>query len=220
MNATQDATVGAAEKVKSNNQKGFKTVKVTLTSKGPGILMNPMTEDILDELAGVKSKAASDKDLPLKDRAERKVIRDNTVEGGPIGIPLPYLLAALIYAGRFVKNGKDKISTATTTTIYEFLTIENEFFPFTNQNEEMLIDKRRGVLNNAGKTVAVAIIRPRYKNWEITVTIIIDTNVMNEEVVKKVFEAAGRKAGIGDFRPAKKGPFGMFSVTGWEVLNG
>lgn len=190
-------------------------VEVTLTSKGNGLLMNPMSDELLDELAGVASKRPSDKDTPLIDRAEKKIIRG---EGGVIGLPSTYILASLIHAGRYVKNGKDKISTATSTTLYEFFTLENEFLPFENQNEEWTVDKRRGVLNNAGKQVAVAIIRPRFKNWQTKFVISIDTEVMNTEVVKKIFEVAGTKIGVGDFRPAKKGPFGMFSVTDWKVL--
>jgi hypothetical protein len=177
--------------------------------------MNPMSDDTLDELAGVKSKAASEKEMPLEDRAKKRVIRD---QDGNIALPVTYILAALIAAGRSVKNGKDKISTAVSTTLYEFLSIDAEFFPFKNQHEPMIVDKRRGVLNNAGKSVAVAIIRPKFKNWEIDLEVIVDTQVMSLEVVKKVFEAAGSKIGVGDFRPAKKGPFGMFNVTSWQIV--
>lgn len=203
-------------------------VKVTLTSKGPGLLMNPMTNDLLDELAGVKAKAASDKSTPLADRAKLKVIRNE--ESGQIGLPVEYILAALIGAGRHVKHGKKQISTATTTTLYEFLEMNATFLPFTNQEKQdrmktdpkekfgWLTDKRRGVLNNAGKSVAVAIIRPLFKDWETSFEVSIDTDVCDEKVVKQVFEAAGAKIGVGDFRPSKRGPFGMFTVSGWEVV--
>lgn len=199
----------------TNTKGGTVKIQVTLTSKGNGILMNPMTDDTLDELAGVKSKAVSDKDTPLEDRAKKRVIRNTE---GKMGLPVTYILAALIAAGRHVKNGKDKISTATSTTLYEFLSIDDEFFPFINQEEPMIVDKRRGVLNNAGKSVAVAIIRPKFKNWQIKLTTAVDTSIMSVEVVKKVFEAAGSKIGVGDFRPAKKGPFGMFTVSDWKIV--
>lgn len=194
-------------------------VKATLTSKLPGFLMNPITRDLLEELAGVRSKAASDKDLPLKERALRKVIKEDEQANGLIGIPVTYLLSALIYAGRFVKSGKDKISTANSTTLYEFLDIQDSFFPFKNQEEPMEVDTRRGVSNNAGKTAAVAIVRPLYRHWEISVNFTIDTAVVSEAVVKKIFEVAGTKAGMGDFRPQKKGPFGRFSITEWQILD-
>lgn len=201
-------------------QKDVIQVKATLSSKMPGLLMNPMTRDILEELAGVKSKAASDKDLPLVDRAMRKVIREGEQADGLIGLPVTYLLSALIYAGRFVKNGKDKISTANSTTLYEFLDIQDGFLPFLDQKEPMEVDTRRGVSNNAGKTAAVAIVRPLYRHWEVSVHFTIDTAVVSEAVVKKIFEVAGTKSGVGDFRPQKKGPFGRFSITDWATLDG
>jgi len=215
---TQEPTTTFVTKPPLTAPRGFVNVRVTLNSWGPGLLMNPMTEDILDALAGVKSKAASDKEIPLQERAEKKVIRENGDEDGRIGVPVTYVSAALIYAGRFVKNGKKQISTTTSTTLYEFLMMEDEFFPFT-QYEEMIVDKRRGVSNNAGKTAAVAIIRPKFKRWELQVNVSIDTSIINAEVVKQLFAEAGRKAGIGDFRPSRKGPFGMFYISGWDVFN-
>jgi hypothetical protein len=194
-------------------------MEATLTSKLPGLLMNPMTGDLLDELAGIKSRSASDKDLPLEERAIRRIIRAGEQPDGLIGIPVTYLLSALIYAGRFVKNGKDKVSTATTTTLYEFLDIQDDFFPFVNQEVPMIVDKRRGVLNNAGKSVAVAIIRPLFREWEILLNFTIDTAVISEMVVMKIFDVAGTKAGLGDFRPQKKGPFGRFTITDWRLTN-
>lgn len=202
---------GAGTKTKNQKQQ----VKVTITSIGPGILMNPMTQDLLEELAGVKSRAASDKDQPLETRAEKKVIRN---EDNEIGLPVEYMLAALIGAGRHVKNGKDKVSTATTTTLYSFLMIKDEFLKFTEQGKTWKTDMRRGVLDNGGKKVAVSIVRPLFKKWETSFTIEVDTTVASVEVVKQVFEAAGLKIGVGDFRPSKRGPFGMFSVTGWETF--
>jgi hypothetical protein len=202
--------------VAKKTQPGPVKVHVTLTSKGKGILMNPMTRDTLEELAGIKSKAASDKDTPTEDRAAKRVIRSE--EDEKIGIPIEYIFASLIHAGRYVKNGKDKISTATTTTLYEFLDIPESFLPFTNQDEPMVTDMRRGVLNNAGKSVAVAIIRPRFKQWELSFTVEVDTAVMGIDVVRQLFVAAGSKIGVGDFRPSKRGPFGMWKVTEWKVL--
>jgi hypothetical protein len=31
-----------------------------------------------------------------------------------------------------------------------------------------------------------------------------------------VIDAAGKRVGLGDFRPACKGPFGRFVVTNWQ----
>jgi len=196
-----------------DTNKNLKKVKVALSARGHGILFNPMTDEKIDELAGIRPKSASEKDLPLRDRAEKKIIREN----GKVGIPATYILSALIYAGRYVKNGKNNVSTAKTTTVFEFLTIHEEFFPFLDQSEQWIVDKRRGTASNGKTEAAIALIRPKFKNWSVSFTIEIDESLISLITVKQLFEEAGRKSGVGDYRPQKKGPFGMFDVSDWKT---
>jgi hypothetical protein len=200
-------------------ENGKVRVHVTLESIGNGMLMNPMTQKTLEELqTGVRGTV--DKTIPAKNIAESRVIKDP--EGGKIGIPIEYLLGCLVEAGRSVKNGKKQISTANTTTIFSFLDFgEQTFLPFKNHTE-MVVDRRKGNLNNAGKTTAVCIIRPKFEKWSIKLEAIITTEgdfAAKEDVVKKLFEAAGSQVGLGDFRPAKRGPFGRFKVSEWKLLS-
>lgn len=51
-----------------NKNKDILTVLIVLTSKGNGMLQNPMTDDTLDQLIGVTSKKPVDKDRPLSDQ--------------------------------------------------------------------------------------------------------------------------------------------------------
>lgn len=37
-------------------------------------------------------------------------------------------------------------------------------------------------------------------------------------LVRSIVDDAGKKIGLGDFRPARKGPFGRFVVKEWVVL--
>jgi len=41
--------------------------------------------------------------------------------------------------------------------------------------------------------------------------------MFNEKTVRMLVNDAGKKIGLGDYRPQRKGPFGRFSVVGWEV---
>lgn len=34
---------------------------------------------------------------------------------------------------------------------------------------------------------------------------------------REIVDAAGKRIGLGDFRPACKGPFGKFVVTSWVI---
>lgn len=199
------------------SNEGKVKVHVTLKSLGNGMLMNPMTQRTLEELqTGIRN--AVDKTIPAEKIAESRVIKN---EDGQIGIPIEYLLGCLVEAGRSVKNGKKQISTAGTTTIFAFLGFgAQEFLPFTEYSP-MVVDRRKGNMNNGGKSVAVCIIRPKFKTWSIDLDVVITTSTpfgAAEDVVKQLFEAAGSQVGIGDFRPAKRGPFGRFEVAKWEVV--
>lgn len=193
--------------------KGWKTVTVKLRGLQPGFLMNPMTDEVLDSLmTGVR--LAANKGTPPADIATKKVMRNE--EGKP-GIKIEYLLGCLSEAGRNVKNGKKQISTATSTTIYSFLDFgDTAFLPFSSSSE-YIVDIRRGVLKNGASSVAVPIVRPLFRQWEIEVTLLVNADECNMDTVKQLFESAGKMVGLGDFRPAKKGPFGRFAIESWEV---
>jgi hypothetical protein len=36
------------------------------------------------------------------------------------------------------------------------------------------------------------------------------------KLVREIVDAAGKRIGLGDFRPSCKGPFGKFVVTQWK----
>lgn len=188
------------------------TIHMTLKGVSP-ILMNPMTEEILDALwapaPGRKAKA----EITAAEAAERKVIRNKS---GQVGIPAEYLLAALVYAGKFVKyDPRKNMSTNDTSLVPAFLFLEDMFYPFKDQETPWAVDKRRGVLNNAGKPVAVCIVRPRFNTWEFDVTASFAD--IDASKVRQLFEYAGKVAGLCDFRPSCRGPFGRFTITKWEI---
>jgi hypothetical protein len=197
---------------------GTVKVLVTLQSIGNGMLMNPMTEKTLDELqTGVRNKI--DKTLSKEMIAEGRIIKDKQ---GKVGIPIEYLLGCLKEAGRSVKNGKKQISTADTTTIFSFLDFGEQSFLRFKDHSEMVVDRRKGNMKNGGKTTAIAVIRPKFEKWSIQleaeITIEGDFAVA-EDVAKQLFVVAGSQVGLGDFRPAKRGPFGRFKVADWKNLN-
>jgi hypothetical protein len=174
--------------------------------------MNPMTEEILDQLWAPSGGRKAKLEVTPKAAAEGKVIRN---EEGQVGIPAEYLLAALVTAGKFVKyDARKNMSTNDSSLVPAFLFLEGMFYPFKNQKEPWIVDKRRGVLNNAGKSVAVCIVRPKFNKWEFDVDATFKD--IDESKVLRLFEYAGKVAGLCDFRPSCRGPFGRFEVTRWE----
>jgi len=46
--------------------------------------------------------------------------------------------------------------------------------------------------------------------------VVFDEMEIAPSIMKELFDIAGRIVGIGDWRPAKKGPYGKFQVTSWK----
>ncbi|MFA5029932.1 MAG: hypothetical protein WC518_04360 [Patescibacteria group bacterium] len=205
--------------VKSGESKS-KVVRVKVEGVYP-ILMNPMTEATLDSLI-TGNRLPPTKDLAFEEVASRKIYREGGEPDGAIGIPVENLCSCLVRAGREVKNGKKQISTAESTTLFSFLSIRGEFLPFTNDltrhgdGKGWVVDKRRGCLHDKGKSTAVGILRPKFPVWAFEFVMDLDLTEIDEGVVRKLVEVAGKKVGLGDFRPTCKGPFGRFQVVSWE----
>ena len=58
--------------------------------------------------------------------------------------------------------------------------------------------------------------RPRFDQWSARFQIRVNETVLGPEIVHRLLTEGGEQIGIGDFRPEKGGPFGVFRVTKWE----
>lgn len=199
----------------------MKTLKIRCVGIAP-LLMDQMSQATLQSLAtGVRLQVA--KDRPMDEVAKEKIYRD---PNGRIALPAEMLFAALVGAGRNVKIGKKGISTATTTSLPDFMSIEESHLPLTNipagaNGEEKNFwnaDLRKG-MGYQGKTpTAVAIIRPKFPHWEFEATVAYDESKVNADTVKALFTNAGSTQGLGSFRPNKKGMFGRFTVAAMKEV--
>ena len=184
---------------------------------GDGILLNPMHEKTLEGLrTGVYEQVQ--KDRPVQDVANDRLPIRNIDGVDHIGVPSTYLFAACNVAGRKVKVGKTNLATASTSMLPSIFFIKDRFLSFGPVDQvKWEVDQRRGCLPKDG--TAVCLVRPLIPEWSFTVRIDIDEMVIKHEHALKVMEYAGRYAGLGDYRPGKKGPHGMFTVTKW-IVNG
>jgi hypothetical protein len=58
--------------------------------------------------------------------------------------------------------------------------------------------------------------------YKLEFDMLVDDTCLNEShapIMREIMETAGRRMGLGDFRPQKKGPYGKFNVTRWEVMH-
>jgi hypothetical protein len=83
-----------------------------------------------------------------------------------------------------------------------------------HNNQEWETDSRSVIIGRA----RIIRQRPVFKDWSIDFQLDIDEEEINGEVVKDILDHAGKRVGIGDFRPEKGGSFGRFHVTKWKTV--
>lgn len=183
------------------------------------LLMNAMSEEQLLALWHKQSKGRNAARPAPKDHCETVLYLNKKKQ--PI-IPATNLYAALVEAGRFlIYKGKQQISTRKDTILPAFFTLEGTEFELLDPNAkgkkaaQWEVDIRKGTNPNGGE--AVAIVRPRFDEWKFTCSATIDLEEIAEDKLRTLFEYAGMRIGLCDFRPARKGPFGQFGVTSWSV---
>ncbi|NQY92277.1 MAG: hypothetical protein HRT46_11575 [Deltaproteobacteria bacterium] len=60
--------------------------------------------------------------------------------------------------------------------------------------------------------------RPRCDEWMARFDLVINEDVLGVDTIRQFLDEGGQRIGIGDFRPEKGGPFGVFQVNLWEEL--
>ena len=60
--------------------------------------------------------------------------------------------------------------------------------------------------------------RALFNDWKLNFTLNLDTELLAPKMLREIVDAAGKRIGLGDFRPQTKGPFGKYVVTDWKQL--
>lgn len=129
---------------------------------------------------------------------------------GEIYFPGSSLQRALVAAGGFSK-GKGRASLSRTVAASVFVTPEAIIL----KPQKYVVDSRPVVVPATRGRVLRH--RPRFDQWVLEFEIQYDETMLKESEVRKIVDDAGQKCGVGDFRPACKGPFGRFMVTEWKA---
>lgn len=191
-------------------------IAVTIQGLAP-LLMNRFTEAAEVKMSGGTSVAfRGDRGTP-RQQAEPKAYRQ---ESGELFVPGANIFSCLIAAGQFTKAGKSKLTTMKTSLIPAGLAVEDMVCALVSHDGRQLtdfeIDSRSVVIPSTGGRIMCH--RPRVDEWRCRFTVDIDTEMFTANLVRSVVDDGGKKIGLGDFRPQRKGPFGRFAVVGWEVL--
>ena len=178
-------------------------IKITIQGASP-LLMNAFTDAAS---TGTSTAHVGSKGTP-REQAARKVYAD---ESGNLFIPGPNIFSCLIAAGKFHKSGKSKVTTLKTSLIPAGITVTDLACLLGTKKFE--VDSRSVVIPATGGRIMCH--RPRLDQWQTTFTLDLDETLFSPQFVRSIVDDAGKKVGLGDFRPDRKGPFGRFVVTKW-----
>lgn len=186
-------------------------ISVTIHGLSP-LICNKFTDASM--LAdGTTPSMKGQKPIP-REQAEAKIYGSAT---GPV-IPGPNIFRCLIDAGRFTKVGKSQITTAKSSLLPAGCLVTNLECPIltlAGLAAPWEVDSRSVVIPATGGRVMAH--RPRFDEWTISFDLDLDLKMFDPKTIRGVVDDAGTKIGLGDFRPARKGPFGRFKVTKWKA---
>lgn len=190
-------------------------MKITVTIEGlTPLLMNRFTDEAeIATTSGHSPALRGSGKGPPREQAERTAYRNPAT--GELFLPGPNVLAALVEAGKFHKLGKNKVTTQKSSLVPAGLLVDEIMVPL--GTTEFEVDSRRVRIPATGGCVMRH--RARLDRWKATFSLEVDETVFDSAFVRALVDDAGKKVGVGDYRPATRGPFGRFLVTHWEVAD-
>lgn len=187
-------------------------LNITITGTTPLILNKFHDAAAMAATSGTRgSSAGGDRGTP-REQAEKKLY---TGLDGSLIIPQPNLLRCLVDGGQYHKIGKSQVTTATRSLLYACLDIDAAEIPL-HHSAPWRVDTRAVVVPaTRGRILAH---RPIFDDWALTFEARLDTTIVGERLLRMIVDDAGARVGLGDFRPARKGPYGKFVVAHWAVI--
>jgi hypothetical protein len=186
-------------------------IDVSIEGQTP-LLCNKFTDAAaLKASSGNSMVAVGDKGSPKEQAEARLYIGHN---GKPM-IPQPNLFRCLIDGGTFFKAGKSKVTTQKNSLIPACVEIDGIELPLISKGGWDVDTRAVRIPATGGRILCY---RPSFHDWRINFTLKVDTTMMQVKLIREILDAAGRRIGLGDFRPDRKGPFGKFAVVSWKEL--
>lgn len=187
----------------------MKTVEVEIKGTSP-LLINRFKEND-EHVEAVKKSTKKDYGTP-RQQAEATAYRDG--EDGKIWIPTNWITGAIRTVASDYKLPGTRKSVKSISGGAVVPCEEKAYFTQGYELKHIEIDSRPVVIQRA----RIMRHRSRLENWSVKLTMQIDDEILPIEHVHSILSDAGRRAGLGDFRPQRGGPFGRFMITSWQEL--
>lgn len=158
--------------------------------------------------SGTSIAAVGDRGSP-KEQAEAVLYKD---ENGTPFVPGQNLFASIREGGRFFKNGKSKVTTLRNSLMPACVTMHDFVMPIQSR-DGWTVDTR--AVRNPSTGGRIPRHRPCFHDWKLRFEVELDTELMSAKMLRQVIDSAGKRIGLGDYRPDCKGPFGKYVVIHW-----
>src|SRR5262245_8386986 len=181
-------------------------ISLLISGRTP-LLVNRFHEEAQLEATSATHTRTRDRLGPEEDAANRLYC----LEDGTIYFPAENLRQSIIVA-----SGRHKIGRRSASSdIAAALLIE----PFAMALKgDWKVDARPVVIPaTRGRVLRY---RPIFDVWSIEAVLSYDARLVDAKLLRNVVDDAGDYVGIGDFRPARKGPYGRFVVDRWQPVKG
>lgn len=186
----------------------MKTVNVKIKGISP-LLINRFKEQ--DEITeAVKKTTKKDYGTP-REQAELTAYSDEKT--GLLWIPSSWVIGSIMTVASDYKIPGSRKSVKSVAGGVVIPLDEKVYFADKKKISDIEIDSRPVVIQRA----RIMRHRARLEEWEISLSLEIDETILPVDSVHQILTDAGRRAGLGDFRPQKGGPFGRFQITSWKV---
>lgn len=178
------------------------------------LICNRFTDEAAEASGAGKrgASAARDRGTPME-QAEQKLYRGLN---GQLIMPQPNLLRCLVEGGRFHKAGKSQITTDRKSALYSCADVVGSEI-LIQHNEPWRVDTRPVRIPATGGRILTH--RPMFDDWRLDFEVELDTSIIGVKLFRQIVDDAGLRVGLGDFRPACKGPYGKFKVTRWQEVD-
>ncbi len=189
-------------------------MKIDITIQGTtGLICNKFTDAAAEAATNGSraSSAAGDKGTALEQATSKLYIG---LGGSPM-IPQPNLLRCLVDGGRFTKIGKSQVTTQKSSLLYAALDIDGAEIEIVHRQPWKVDTRAVRIPATGGRILAH---RPMFDDWALAFTVDLDTEILGAKLLRQIVDDAGKRIGLGDFRPATKGPYGRFVVTQWQIV--
>lgn len=191
----------------------MKRIEIEIEGTTP-LLMHRFTDQAAMQATSGTTQSITTDHLPPREAAEEALYVD---EKGKVIIPQPNLFRCIIDAGKFFKIGSNKITTQKTSYIPGAAAMNEIYYPLRTKNGWKVDTRPVRIPKTGGRILRH---RPCFDDWGLKFEVELEETIITEKLFREIIDAAGKRIGLGDFRPDCKGPFGKFKVKCWEVKNG